>query len=466
MNQALPPAAALLLAKLSSVVGSDHVLTAPDQVTSYCIDWTRRFSGECLAVVRPASTSELSEVLALCSAAEQPVLTQGGNTGLVGGAVPEVGADPPPIIISTKRLAWLEPVDQLTGQITAQAGATLAAVQEAARLAGWAYGVDLAARESATIGGTVATNAGGTQVVAYGMTRAQLVGAEAVLSDGTVITHLAGLLKDNTGFDLAALLCGSEGTLAVITAVRLQLHRPHGATSLAMVGCHSYDEALELMTQARAASHLIAAESIDATGMALAASALGLASPLRQPWPVVALIEVADGGDASGLPLSDAHDAVLALDHTDQNRLWSYRERQAEAYATQGLVHKLDVSVPLDQMQTVLADLTEVMSQEVGVSCFGFFGHLADGNIHVEFIGPDESESGLQRTILERVARSGGSISAEHGVGRLKVNYLHLSRSEQEIGVMRAIKSALDPKGLLNPGVLLPAPPAFGARRI
>ncbi|MDO8733486.1 MAG: FAD-binding oxidoreductase [Actinomycetota bacterium] len=448
------PAATALLEQLSAVVGEEHVLTEHDQVASYCIDWTRRFSGECLAVIRPASTQEIAAVLTLCNAADQAVLIQGGNTGLVGGAVPPRDDSPPPIILSTTRLVWIDPVDPLTGQLTVQAGATLAAVQEAARLSGWEYGVDLAARDSATIGGTVATNAGGTQVVAYGMTRAQLVGIEAVLSDGTLISHLSGLLKDNTGFDLAALLCGSEGTLGVITAVRLQLHWPHGPTSLAMVGCSSYDEALMLMTSARASSQLIAAESIDAMGMELAATALGLAPPLREQWPVVVLIEVADGGDASGLPLTDQHDAALALDHTDQERLWSYRERQAEAYATQGLVHKLDVSVPLEQMQTVLADLTALMSADAQVSCFGFFGHLADGNVHVEFIGPDAAESSLSRSILERVALSGGSISAEHGIGRLKVEYLHLSRSEQEIRAMRAIKSAWDPKGLLNPGVL------------
>ena len=458
-------AASALLAELSSVVGEAHVLTDPDQVASYCIDWTRRFRGDALAVVRPASTQEISRVLVLCNAAGQSVLIQGGNTGLVGGSVPGSDQTPLPIIVSTRRLDRLEPVDQLTGQLTVQAGALLIAVQETARAAGWVYGVDLAARDSATIGGTVATNAGGTQVVAFGMTRAQVVGVEAVLSDGTVISHLNGLLKDNTGFDLAALLCGSEGTLGVITAVRLQLHRPHRATSLAMVGCHSYGDALNLMASARAASTLVAAESIDATGMALASGSLGLHSPLSGSWPVVALIEVADGGDASGLPLTEQHDAVVAIDHSDQERLWSFRERQAEAYATQGLVHKLDVSIPLDQMQTVLADLAALFSEDKRVTCFGFFGHLADGNVHVEFIGPEITESALELSILERVASSGGSISAEHGVGRLKVAYLHLSRSAQEITAMRAIKWAWDPKGLLNPGVLFEVSPPGDVRR-
>lgn len=456
MKQTSPSDASALLARLRTIVGDEHVLVESDQLASYSTDWTRIYSGECLAVVRPASTEEISAVLALLHDFQQPLVVQGGNTSLVGGAVPGESDGALPVILSTRRLRQVLPVDSLTGQLTAQAGALLSEVQAAARAAGWIYGVDLAARDSATIGGTVATNAGGTQVVAYGMTRAQLVGIEAVLADGSVISHLTGLLKDNTGFDLAALLCGSEGTLAVITAVRLRLHRPHDRTSLAMVGCASYDQAIDLMSRARASSQLIAAESIDATGMQLAHSALGLSSPLAQAWPVVALIEVADGGDASGLPLTDDHDAVIALDPVEQGRLWSYRERQAEAYATLGLVHKLDISVPLARMQTLLADLSELIAADHEVTCFGFFGHLADGNVHVEFIGPDAARSTLQRAILEQVAACGGSISAEHGIGRLKTAYLHLSRSEPEIQAMRAIKQAWDPKGLLNPGVLFP----------
>ena len=439
---------------MRGIVGDEHVLIEPDQLASYCTDWTRLYSGRALAVVRPASTAEVARLLRLLNEHGQPLVVQGGNTSLVAGAVPAQSDGGAPVILSTLRLHDVGPVDQLTGQLTAQAGALLSSVQAAAQAAGWIYGVDLAARESATIGGNVATNAGGTKVVAYGMTRAQVVGVEAVLADGTVMTHLTGLLKDNTGFDLGALLCGSEGTLAVITAVRLRLHRPHRRTSLAMVGCQSYDSALALMASARSTGDVIAAESIDATGMKLAESALGLPAPLAREWPVVALIEVADGGDASGLPLTDDHDAVVALEPSEQLRLWSYRERQAEAYATLGLVHKLDVSVPLVRMQALLDDLFALISADATVSHFGFFGHLADGNVHVEFIGPDARDSTLQSSILERVAAIGGSVSAEHGIGRLKAGYLHLSRSAQEIGALRAIKQAWDPQGLLNPGVL------------
>ena len=269
-----------LLGRLAESVGSEHVLTAPELVAPYVTDWSRRFSGSCLAVVRPGSTEEVVQVVVACIQAGVPILPQGGNTGLVGGGVPATrpGALGPPVIVSLRRLADISPVDELSGQLTAGAGALLGDVQRHAAAAGWMYGVDLAARDSASIGGTVATNAGGIHVIAHGMTRAQLVGIEAVLPDGSVVSHLEGLLKDNTGYDLAALLCGSEGTLGIITAVRLRLHRPPGRTSVALIGSPSYASALEVMSSAT--SPILAAEVIDEPGMDLAGSVAGL------PWPL------------------------------------------------------------------------------------------------------------------------------------------------------------------------------------
>ena len=455
MSTTPTPAATVLLESLRGIVGQTHVLVGPELVAPYVIDWTRRYTGPCVAVVRPASTQEVSAVLAVCSAAGQPVLIQGGNTGLVGGSVP-ASSGLAPVILSTRRLSSIGPVDQLTGQLTAGAGALLSAVQTAADSAGWVYGVDLAARDSATIGGTVATNAGGVNVIAYGMTRAQVVGIEAVLADGTVISHLNGLLKDNTGFDFGTLLCGSEGTLAVITAVRLRLHHQPARTSLAMVGCATYGDALELMSASARSSQLIAAEMVDAIGIELMDSVLGIPSPLAASWPVVAFIEVADGGDASGLPLTDAHDAVVALDATEQARLWQFRERQTEVYGAKGICHKLDVSVPLSLMEAVLAELAALLSAEPSVEFYGLFGHIADGNIHVEFIGPDAADVEVDHQVLELISRHSGSISAEHGVGRMKVDSLHLTRSAAEIAAMKAIKNALDPAGILNQGILFP----------
>ncbi len=447
----------LVVGMLREIVGSGHVLTAAELVAPYVTDWTRRFSGPCLAVVRPGSTAEVARVVAACAEASIAILPQGGNTGLVGGGVPATHPGPMglPVIVSLRRLSHISEVDQLSGQLTAGAGALLGDVQRHAAAAGWMYGVDLAARDSASIGGTVATNAGGIHVIAHGMTRAQITGIEAVLPDGSVVSHLEGLLKDNTGYDLAALFCGSEGTLGIITAVRLRLHRPPGRTSVALIGSPSYASALELMSSAT--SPVLAAEVIDDTGMDLAGKVTGLTWPLAQRWPLVVLLELIDGGDGSGFEslLDDESDAVVACDAAERARLWEYRERQSEAFSSLGIVHKLDVSVPLTSLAACADELRSVVDSFSDVTVFGVFGHLADGNIHVEIAGPDAGDTRVDHAILECVARYGGSISAEHGVGRAKAGELHLCRSAAEIAAMRAIKRALDPAGLMNPGVLL-----------
>ncbi|MCX6415605.1 MAG: FAD-binding oxidoreductase [Actinobacteria bacterium] len=446
-----------VVSQLREIVGPGHVLTATELVAPYATDWTRRFSGPCLAVVRPGSTAEVARVVAACAEANIAMLPQGGNTGLVGGGVPATHPGPMglPVIVSLRRLSHISEVDQLSGQLTAGAGALLGDVQRHAAAAGWMYGVDLAARDSASIGGTVATNAGGIHVIAHGMTRAQLTGIEAVMPDGSVVSHLEGLLKDNTGYDLAALLCGSEGTLGIITAVRLRLHRPPGRTSVALIGSPSYASALELMSSAT--SQVLAAEVIDDTGMDLAGKVTGLTWPLAQRWPLVVLLELIDGGDGSGFEslLDDESDAVVACDAAERARLWEYRERQSEAFSSLGIVHKLDVSVPLASLAQCADELRSVVDAFSDVTVFGVFGHLADGNIHVEIAGPDADDTRVDHAILECVARYGGSISAEHGVGRAKAGELHLCRSAPEFAAMRAIKRALDPAGLMNPGVLL-----------
>ena len=445
---------------LGALVGTGQVVTDADLMEQYVVDWARRWRGPALAVVRPGSTAEVSAVLSWCDAHDVPVLPQGGNTGLVGGSVP--AERPPrgrePVIVSTRRLDALGGVDHLSGQVTVGAGATLGDVRRHVEAAGWAYGVDLAARDSATIGGTVATNAGGIHVIAYGMTRAQVVGIEAVLPDGTVLSHLAGLLKDNTGYDLGALLCGSEGTLAAITSVRLRLHRPTARTSVALIGCPSYDDALERMVTAVAPHvQLLAAEVIDAPGMDLAASVMGVPWPLEHRHPVLVLLEVVDGGDASGFAGLEDADVVVGMDAAEKSRLWEFRERQGEAFSSLGVTHKMDVSVPLPALAACANELKAIVGGFADVEVFGVFGHLADGNIHVEIYGPDADDYAVDLAVLECVARYDGSISAEHGVGRAKAPELHLTRSAAEIAAMRAIKDAWDPKGLMNPGVIFSA---------
>jgi FAD/FMN-containing dehydrogenase len=362
----------------------------------------------------------------------------------------------PPVIISLLRLNSLAPVDELSGQVTAGAGALLGDVQRHARAAGWEYGVDLAARDSATIGGTVATNAGGIHVISHGMTRAQVTGIEAVLADGSVISHLAGLDKDNTGYDLAGLLCGSEGTLGVITAVRVRLHRPAGRTTVALIGVDSYESAVALIHSGTTPGYrLRAAEVIDACGMRLVQEVAGLPWPLAEQWPLVVLLEVIDGGTGEGLAISLDADAVVGLEPGEQERLWQYRERQSEAFSSLGVIHKLDVSVPLESLADCCRALQKVVAGFPDVKEFGVFGHLGDGNIHVEIFGPDADDVAVDIAVLECVSAYSGSISAEHGVGRAKAELLNLSRSPAEIAAMRAIKKAFDPQGLFNPGVIL-----------
>jgi len=460
-----------LIAEFRTIVGDSQVLDTDDVMEPYCIDWSRRFGGPGLCVVRPGSTDEVAAVMKACAAAGVPVLPQGGNTGLVGGSVPAAsgasggfsgvgqfaGFSVPPVIVSTRRISWIADVDELSGQVSAGAGATLRDVQLAANDAGWEYGVDLAARDSATIGGTVATNAGGIRVLAFGMTRAQVTGIEAVLPDGSVISHMSGLAKDNTGFDLAQLLCGSEGTLAIITAVRLRLHRPFGRTSVALVGCENYDDALRVIgTAVDSSSRLVAAEVIDATGMRLVCDVASLPSPLATPHELFVLLEVADGGEGDGLVASvlEDRDVVVGLDASEIERLWQYRERQSEAFSSLGVVHKLDVSVPLERLAECADELRRVVGEFANVREFGVFGHLADGNIHVEIAGPAADDMAVDIAVMESISRFGGSISAEHGIGRAKASEIGLSRSHEEMTAMRSIKRAWDPQGLLNPGVL------------
>ena len=219
---------------LVGVVGASHVLTDPDVMADHLVDWSRRYRGTARAVVRPGTVNEVSDVVRACVAAGVPVHPQGGNTGLVGGSVPAAAHGPagPPVVLSTRRLQRFDPIDHTAGQVTVGAGVTLGQFRRTVAAEGWEYGVDLAGRDSATMGGTLATNAGGIRVCCFGMTRRQVTGIEAVLPDGSVVSHLKGLDKDNTGYDLASLLVGSEGTLGVITAARLRLHRPPGRSPL------------------------------------------------------------------------------------------------------------------------------------------------------------------------------------------------------------------------------------------
>ena len=442
-----------LLDALRAAVGPAHVLVDADLRAGAETDWTGRFSGTAVAVVRPADVDATAAVLRACATHGAAVVPQGGNTGLVGGSVPRAGDARPTVVLSTRRMTQLGEVDRATHQVVAGAGTTLADVQQAARAAGLAFGVDLAARDSATVGGAVATNAGGLNVIAYGPMRAQVLGLEAVLADGSVVRRLEGPLKDNTGYDLSALLVGSEGTLGVVTAARLRLVRPPAEVAVALVGVADTTAALDVLADVRALLPVLAAEVMYADGVALVQQVAGLPQPLAAGWPAYVLVEVA-GTDAE---LAEALAGSGAVGDAALGRgLWAYRERHTEAINTLGVPHKLDVAVAPRRLPELEVALRAAVAGAAPDARLVLFGHVGDGNLHVNVVGPPPDDETVDAAVVETVLDLGGSISAEHGIGVAKARWLTRARGAAEVAAMLAVKRALDPHGILNPGVLFP----------
>ncbi|HEX5996885.1 MAG TPA: FAD-binding oxidoreductase [Jiangellales bacterium] len=449
--------------RLAAIVGPKHVLTDPAVTRSYVTDWTGRWQGRTLAVVRPGSTDEVVDVVRVCADAGIPIVPQGGNTGLVGASVPHDGE----VVLSLRRMDTIESVDRLERTLGANAGVTLATAQNVAAAAGLVLGIDLAARDSATLGGVVATNAGGLRVVRHGSTRSQLLGAEIVLGDGSVVRRWSGLAKDNAGYDLPGLVAGSEGTLGVITNVLLRLSEPARDVWVAIVGVSSIGDAHAVVAGiGHAGIALEAAEFFHAAGLQLVRELTGLRGLFEVGYPVYLLIEVSGTSDtALAAALTDLEDAVgdATIEAGPAKRLWAYREGFTDAIRTAGLAAgtpaiKLDVSLPIRRMTGFDEALREVAGQWPGALVVSF-GHLAEGNAHVNLIGvPEDAADEAMDTALRLVIGHGGSISAEHGIGRLKRRWLPLQRSAADIAAMRAIKQALDPRGILSPGTLLPPP--------
>jgi FAD/FMN-containing dehydrogenase len=440
-----------LVAALAAIVGAEHAIVDPDIVGSYVTDWTGRFHGDALAVVRPHTVGEVAEVVRWCAAHGVAITTQGGNTSLVAGAVPQQS-----VVLLTRGLNDVGPLDPDAGQITVGAGVTLAAVHAAVAGSGWEFGVDLGARDTATIGGMVATNAGGIRVVRHGTMRANLIGSEAVLGTGDVISHLGGLAKDNTGYELGALLCGSEGTLGIVTAVRLRLVRSFAERVVALVGVANVAEAVALAGHLRrTVDSLDALEVMVAPAMAVVAEHLATSAPFADAGAVLLVEAAADHDPTETLAAAlNGREAIVATDRAGRARLWRYRESQTEAIGRRGVPHKLDVSVPLAATAAFVDDVM-ALGREHSAEVF-VFGHLGDGNLHVNLLGPAPDDERLDELVLRLVASRGGSISAEHGIGRAKRQWLHLNRSPAELDAFRRVKAALDPAGILNPGVLLP----------
>jgi FAD/FMN-containing dehydrogenase len=449
-----------LLGRLAEVVGPAHVLVAPEERAGYDVDWTGRFRGQSSAVVRPASTDEVARVVSACREAGVAIVAQGGNTGLVGGAVAPPGA----VVVSLRRLARIEALDAATGQLTAGAGATIAAVDRAAAEAALAFGVDFGARDAATVGGAIATNAGGMRVLRHGPMAAQVVGIEAVLADGGVVRRMPGHPKEVAGYDLARLLAGSEGTLAIITAARLRLVAPPRERVLAWVVVPGLAGAVALGARLRReAGDLLALELVGAEAARLATAQRGSVLPIAHDGPVVLVEATGDGGPGGGLEgiLADAPevvDAVVAGDEPDRRRLWSIRDSISEAVAAEGVPHKLDVVLPHARL-AAFGERAETVAREIEPGArVVTWGHLAEGNLHVNVLGLDPEDERVDDAILRLVVGLGGSISAEHGIGRAKARWLSLVRDPNDLAAMRAIKSALDPGWLLNPGVLFERP--------
>ena len=472
-----------LAAQIADIVGGPQVLTDPELMARYVVDWTGRWRGSARFVARPATADQVAAVVVACAANGTPIIPQGGNTGLVGGGVPGPGGTGPgwtgpggtgpggtgrdlgaPVVLSLARLEGIEPIDTASRQVTVAAGVTLGRLQLAAEQTGLAFGVDLTARDTATIGGMVATNAGGVRVLRYGPMRAQVVGVEAVLAGGQVISRLSGLEKDNVGYDLSGLLVGSEGTLGIVTRARLRLVPRARARVTALLGVAGTAAAVELLANLDLPT-LDAAEIFYADGVERVCAHAGLAPPFPAPSPAYLLLECAGPADPTD-ELAEAldgagpvTDTAVATDSTGRAALWAYRERHAEtvaALAGTGAPHKLDVSVPIARLAEFEARVRARIEDVHPGAIAMLWGHVGDGNLHVNVVGPQPDDEAVDDAVLRLAASLGGSISAEHGIGRAKLRWLSLVRSAAEVAALQAVKDALDPAHLLNPGVLLP----------
>ncbi|MGI8657262.1 MAG: FAD-binding oxidoreductase [Candidatus Limnocylindria bacterium] len=450
-----------LIDELREIVGPAHCLVDPALRASYETDWTRRFHGRASAVVRPGSTSEVAAVLGACSAAGVGVVPQGGNTGLVGGSVPRDGE----VVVSLLRLDDIGAIDERAGEVTVGAGATLAKVQDAARRVGWDVGVDLGARDSATIGGLVATNAGGVNVVRHGPMRAQLLGFEAVLAGGSVVERLPGMPKDNTGYDLGGLLAGSEGTLGVITRLRLRLVPALRHRAVCVLGFADAARAVDVAADLRRSlASILALELFTDAGLDLIIRHANVAPPFVPRTPMYLLVEVGsvDSDPTDGLLEAlerlglGEESAAIASDEAGRHRLWQLRERHTEVMNAEGVPHKLDVSVPFARYAELVAAAPEAVARVDPDARTILYGHVGDGNLHVNILGPEPDDHSVDDAILGLVVSLSGSVSAEHGIGIAKVGWLVPDRGVNAVRAMRAIKTALDPGNIMNPGVLFP----------
>jgi len=454
-----------LLEQLRSVLGDGGVIEGAEVTQRATSFWDAR-PCQARAILRPRTTEEVSRVLALCHAAGHPVVTQGGVTGCSMGA----DAQPGEIALSTERMRAIEAIDPVGATATVQAGVTMQALQEAVREHGLLYAVDLGARGSCTIGGNVATNAGGINVLRYGMMRAQVLGLEAVLADGTVVSSMNHMLKNNAGFDIKQLMIGTEGSLGVVTRVVVRLHPLPTSRSTAMVALESFEAVTTLLgrMQREMAGTLSAFEVLWDNYYLAATEPGGHRPPLARDYPFYVLME-AEGAD----PRADAVrfeqvleaamenglilDAVIPQSEAERRALWDIREN-FEFMMAGRTTYLYDVSLPIREMASYTADVQASTAAAWPGGRTIIFGHLADGNLHL-FIQPQDdtaTHAASDALVYAPLTTRQGSVSAEHGIGLEKQGWLDRCRTAEELNLMRTLKQALDPKGILNPGRVIP----------
>jgi FAD/FMN-containing dehydrogenase len=477
MTQPLPAPLASTLERIRSVVGPRGIVTDPGEMASYLSEWRGRFTGRSPAVVRPATTGETAQVVAICAEAGLPIVPQGGNTGLVGGSIPyEDGRD---IVLSLSRLNRIRDLDPLNYTITAEAGCVLQTVQQAATEADRLFPLSLGAEGTCQIGGLISTNAGGTMTLRYGNTRDLVLGLEVVLPDGRVWDGMRALRKNNTGYDIKHLFIGAEGTLGIVTAAVLKLFPRPRQTETAFIAVRDPAAAIEILARLREASGdaVTAFELIPRFGLDLAlANVAGTIDPLTEaaPWYVLTELTAGTRSDAFRESLETilgeafegglATDATLAASESQAKQLWFIREAIVEAQKFAGGSIKNDVSVPVSRVADFIARATVA----VEAACPGIrpvpFGHVGDGNIHFNLNQPQgaDTDAYLARwdeichVVNEVVMDLDGSISAEHGIGRFKKDEMPRIKGPVEFDLLCRMKAALDPQGLMNPGKMLP----------
>lgn len=454
-----------MLTALHQLLGDAGLVSGDPAMAPYCVDWRGEFGAPALAVARPKTADQVAALVRLCAERSIAIVPQGGNTSLAGGAVPIAGQAQ--IVLNLSRMNAIRSIDPIGMTMTVEAGAVLETVQEAAREHDLLFPVSFAAQGSSQIGGIVSTNAGGVNVLRYGMTRQRVLGLEAVLADGSILDGLRHLHKDNAGYDWKQLLIGAEGTLGIVTAASLRLApRPkHRVTALLAVPTPA--SALALLSCATAAlgDAIAAFELISPSALALVERHFGLKPPMEIPsWAVLieaaaslsGLREAIEEALAATLDAGDATDGVIAETQAQAAALWALREHVSEAELKSGRSVKHDISVPIDRIPDFIHDATHVLHRDFAALQLVVFGHVGDGNIHFNVLGAEaQAKAAINRAVHDVVASYRGSISAEHGIGSYRVAELAHYKQPAQLKLMQTIKRALDPHGLLNPGKIL-----------